>query len=227
MSQAISVLVLRLEGVLQSWGEHAKWNNRDSSVMPTKSGIIGLLGCALGWGREDKRFLTLSSQLRIVVRADRAGRLISDFQTVSAKKLMNAAGEQRQGGNTLVTNRYYLQDAFFTIFITGDKGLLQKLEQALKEPKWPLYLGRKSCVPSRPVLDGSIREFETIDQAVSEVPYAERADASVLLEIEIDSVDLTGTSLQRPDELGESYRAFVNRNVMRKTIQRGEGNVSQ
>ncbi len=227
MSQAISVLVLRLEGVLQSWGEHAKWNNRDSSVMPTKSGIIGLLGCALGWGREDKRFFTLSSQLRIVVRADRAGRLVSDFHTVSAKKLMNAAGEPRQGGNTLVTNRYYLQDAYFTVFLVGEKDLLQKLEQALKEPKWPLYLGRKSCVPSRPILDGSIREFVTIDQAVSEVPYAERADVTVMLEIETDSVDLTGTSLQRPDELGEGHRAFVNRNVIRKTIQRGEGNVSQ
>ena len=101
------------------------------------------------------------------------------------------------------------------------------MEQALKEPKWSLYLGRKCCVPSRPVLDGSIREFATIDQAVSEVSYAERADATIMLEIETDSVDLTGTSLQRPDELGEGYRAFVNRNVIRKTIQRGEGNVSQ
>ena len=227
MSQAISVLVLRLEGVLQSWGEHAKWNNRDSSVMPTKSGIIGLLGCALGWGREDKRFVTLSSKLKIVIRADRAGRLVSDFQTVSAKKLMNAAGEPRQGGNTLVTNRYYLQDAFFTVFLIGDKEVLQKVEQALKEPMWPLYLGRKSCVPSRPVLDGSIREFATIGMAVSEVPYAERADAIVMLEIDSDSVELSGTSLQRPDELGEGHRVFVNRHVIRKTVQRGEGNVSQ
>ena len=116
MSQAISVLVLRLEGVLQSWGEHAKWNIRDSSVMPTKSGVVGLLGCALGWEREDIRFNSLASQLRMAVRADRAGKIVSDYHTVSAKMLMNATGVQRQGGNTLVTNRYYLQDAFLRCF---------------------------------------------------------------------------------------------------------------
>ena len=48
MEERKTILVLRLEGPLQSWGENAKWDFRDSSTMPTKSGIVGLLGCAMG-----------------------------------------------------------------------------------------------------------------------------------------------------------------------------------
>lgn len=38
----MKILLLRLEGLLQSWGEHSRWDHRDSSDMPTKSGVIGL-----------------------------------------------------------------------------------------------------------------------------------------------------------------------------------------
>ena len=43
MAENKKLLVLCLEGVLQSWGEDAKWDIRDSSDMPTKSGIVGLI----------------------------------------------------------------------------------------------------------------------------------------------------------------------------------------
>lgn len=35
------MLMLRLEGVLQSWGEHSRFDSRDSASMPTKSGVVG------------------------------------------------------------------------------------------------------------------------------------------------------------------------------------------
>ena len=31
-------IMLRLEGLLQAWGESAVWDNRSTAVMPTKSG---------------------------------------------------------------------------------------------------------------------------------------------------------------------------------------------
>ena len=46
------ILLLRLEGPLQSWGGRARWDVRDTGRIPTKSGIVGLLGCALDIGRE-------------------------------------------------------------------------------------------------------------------------------------------------------------------------------
>ena len=210
MSQVISVLVLRLEAVLQSWGEYSKWNTRDSATIPTKSAIIGLLGCVL-----DSRLVSLSDQLQMVVRVDRSGRLINDFHTVTAKKMINAEGKRRTGGNTLVTNRYYLQDACFTVFLIGEKDLLYKLENALKFPKWPLFLGRKCCVPSRPVLDGTVKEFSSIKDALNSVSFADRADSLIFVETDelIDGFD--GISLQRMDSLKEGFREFQYRSVIR------------
>ena len=40
------ILLLRLEAPLQSWGTRSRWDVRDTATEPTKSGIIGLLGCA-------------------------------------------------------------------------------------------------------------------------------------------------------------------------------------
>lgn len=220
MAKTISVLVLRLEGVLQSWGEHAKWNYRDSASMPTKSGIMGLLGCALGWEREDKRFLDLQCQFKMVVRADRQGKSICDFHTVQSTNLLNAEGKHRGSKGeyaTLVTNRYYLQDACFTVFLIGERDFLQKLENALQKPQWSLYLGRKSCVPSRPILYENVQDYETIEQvikAIKDFPLAERADNSVMLETE-DLENFEGNILYRPDEFTEIHREFANRTVKR------------
>ncbi len=39
----IPIIILRLTGPMQSWGINSRWNFRDTSTEPTKSGIIGLL----------------------------------------------------------------------------------------------------------------------------------------------------------------------------------------
>ena len=90
--------------------------------MPTKSGIIGLLGCAIGLERNDSQLHELAKQLKIAIRVDRAGVELSDFHTVRSRHLLNAKGKLR--GNigeysTLVTNRIYVPDAFFTVAIAG------------------------------------------------------------------------------------------------------------
>ena len=102
---SIPILVLRLDGVLQSWGEHSKWNYRDSAAMPTKSGIVGLLGCALGLSRDDERLTELRSSLQMAVRADRPGIPMVDYQTIRSKKLLNAEGKVRANGDTIVSYR--------------------------------------------------------------------------------------------------------------------------
>ena len=47
------ILLIRLEGPLQSWGERSKWDYRDTADFPTKSGVIGMIACAMGLERTD------------------------------------------------------------------------------------------------------------------------------------------------------------------------------
>ncbi|MFU0833392.1 MAG: Type I-E CRISPR-associated protein Cas5/CasD [Oscillospiraceae bacterium] len=232
MAQTIPILVLRLEGVLQSWGEHSKWNWRDTADMPTKSGVIGLLGCALGLERSSPQLAELSRELTIAVRADRPGRQMTDFQSVQSDRLLKANGELRSGGNTLISFRSYLQDACFTVVLTGEDKILKKLEQALKKPKWPIYLGRKSCVPTRPVLDKITYEYTTLEEALQKLPRAKRSgekqeNASVLIETDIDideKQNQNGTQYLRTDGIAPGQRNFLCRRVIRKPITIKEAN---
>ena len=47
-----SLLVLRLEGVLQSWGEDAKWDTRGSASFPQNPGLWDFLPVLWDWSGE-------------------------------------------------------------------------------------------------------------------------------------------------------------------------------
>src|SRR5262245_8434093 len=77
----MNTLFLRLEGPLQSWSLRDHWEERSTAAEPTKSGVIGLLGCALGLHRSDERLRLLSEALRMGVRIDRQGTVLVDYHT--------------------------------------------------------------------------------------------------------------------------------------------------
>lgn len=93
MEEKKTLLILRLEGALQSWGDHSKWDVRDSGDFPSKSGVVGLLSCAMGLERGDPEIAALSAALHMAVRVDRPGIRVLDFHTVQGYPLYNAEGE--------------------------------------------------------------------------------------------------------------------------------------
>ena len=151
-------LLLRLEGPLQSWGYRSRFKDRDTGLEPTKSGVIGLICCALGRDRreplDDLRTLTMH------VRVDREGRLLKDFQTAGAGKFRGSdnysapKSDGSKGKDAVLLDKHYLEDASFLVALEGDPDLLTQIEQALRDPVWPLSLGRRSCPPAAPVLVG-------------------------------------------------------------------------
>lgn len=213
-------LVLRLDGPLQSWGENAKWDFRDSSTMPTKSGIVGLLGCAMGEERSSPVLVELAQSITVAVRADRPGVKCVDYQTVKTDRLMTASGTPRnKNASTIVSPRGYLQDACFTVFIDTTPEWQKQIIEALENPRWCMYLGRKNCVPSRPI-QAKVVEYVNIQEALKEYPAAERAAKTMVYECEIP--DSTAASIQRPDDLIGVNRHFQLRQVWRGTVERKE-----
>lgn len=149
-----NTLFLRLEGPLQSWGERARWSERDTALEPTKSGVVGLLACALGWS-EDADLRRLSRAIHLAVRCDRPGVLLEDYHTVVGG-VLSAEGKVKRNVNTkepetVVTHRAYLCDASFLVVIQATPEWITRLAAAVQNPVWPYYLGRKSCVPAVPV----------------------------------------------------------------------------
>lgn len=143
-------LLLRLAGPMQSWGSTSRFDERDTQLEPSKSGVIGLLCAALGRDRAEP--VADLAALRMGVRVDREGVLLRDFHTATG--VFIASGKP-DFARTVVSPRYYLSDAAFLVGLEGnDSGLLAQLNAALRKPRWPLALGRKAFAPSRPVWIG-------------------------------------------------------------------------
>lgn len=141
-------LLLRLVGPMQSWGTSSRFDERDTGKEPSKSGVIGMAAAALGIDRENWADLEPLTRLSMGVRHDRPGAPRRDFQT--AQHVISA--DRSKIHETAVTARHYLTDAAFLVGLEGgDPALLGKIHAALADPAWPLFLGRKSYVPSEPV----------------------------------------------------------------------------
>ena len=141
-------LLMRLAGAMQSWGTTSRFDERDTQLEPSKSGVLGLLCAALGRDRAEP-VIDLAA-LRMGVRVDREGLLMRDYQTATG--VLIAATAKPDLGRTVVSPRFFLADAVFMVGLEGsDLAFLSALNAALQAPHWPLALGRKSFVPSLPV----------------------------------------------------------------------------
>ncbi|HIT84721.1 MAG TPA: type I-E CRISPR-associated protein Cas5/CasD [Candidatus Ornithomonoglobus intestinigallinarum] len=164
-------LLLRLAGPLQSWGAGSKFEIRLTENEPTKSGVIGMVAAALGRKRDEP--VDDLAAMKFGVRADRPGVLLRDYHIAKAAK------------SSYVTYRYYLSDAVFLAGLeSDDKELLSRIEYALRHPVFPLFLGRRSCVPTLPIVMG-IRENSLLGALENEKPLVRGGDK---LRIRYDNV---------------------------------------
>lgn len=215
----MSTLLLRLSGPMQSWGTVSRFDHRDTGKEPSKSGVIGLLAAAMGIDRSDWPGIEPFTRCRMGVRHDRPGVPKRDYQT--AQNVISADGKKQHP--TAVTLRDYLADAAFLVGIeTDDRALLERAQDALASPTWPLSLGRKSYVPSEPVrlenglVDTPLRQVLLQWPWISSLRRGEDFPSSLLASIE--SVD--GSGLLKMDQPLSSYaeRKFGGRYVVSEWV---------
>jgi CRISPR system Cascade subunit CasD len=163
----MSVLLMRLEGPMQSWGTYSRFTERDSGKEPSKSGVIGILCAALGRSREES--LHDLARMGMAVRVDREGRLSRDYHTA-----LEVPRAGNPGTSTVVSNRYFLSDACFLVAMHGEAELVQELKEALANPKWEMFLGRKSYAPSAPVLLSGGDLYPDCNEAIRSHPWLGR-----------------------------------------------------
>ena len=163
----MKVLTFLLAGALAGYGECSRWDRRDTADMPTKSAVIGILGCCMGISRGDPALRELDEALCMGVRREKCEGVLTDFQTVTGVDgvILNAQGKNR--GSTIITPKQYLQNSAFQIFLSGDEDLLNRCAHAMRHPRWVICLGRRGAAPSRPVVPRII-EADSLEKAVRE-----------------------------------------------------------
>lgn len=235
----MNTLFLRLEGPLQSWGLRSRWGERDTAAAPTKSGLLGLIGCALGLRRDDEALRALSDGLRLGVRVDRPGAPLRDYHTTGGgrfgdvthtggtrfhdepyaggvlspevvkgriKVKINAATKEPE---TDTSERFYLADAAFLAALQGDAAMVARCAEALQDPVWPVFLGRKSCAPAAPIFAG-MGQYDGLEAALAAQPLHPRGDSAPLLLIETGP----GRGNRQIDNIGvPARRVFLPRYV--------------
>ncbi len=213
----MSVLLLRLSGPFQSWGVQSRFGVRDTGLEPSKSGVAGLLCAALGRPRHAP--LEDIAALRMGVRADQEGRLLRDYHTAGKGGFLRASGtvEKEQ---LIVSSRYYLADARFLVALEGDDLLLLRLHAALRDPVWPLYLGRKAFPPGEPVwLPDGYRPGEHLIEALERYPWLGTDERRRPEQVRVVIDDPQGPEV-RPDAVPPSFaeRTFLPRRVSTRYI---------
>jgi CRISPR system Cascade subunit CasD len=184
----MDVLLLRLDAPLMSFGAVVVDQNHPVWRFPGVAMLTGLLGNALGWDHRDTdRLQSLQDRLRFAARWDAEPELLTDYQTVDlGQDFMIGTGwttrgrrEDRGKGaattGTHIRYRDHWANGVATIALAldgeGEPGLAA-LEQALRCPARPLFLGRKPCLPAGPLLLGR-RKAEGVRAALAAEPLAD------------------------------------------------------
>jgi len=171
---------------MASWGDIAVGEYRPSFFHPTKSAIIGLIEAALGIDRlDDLAHQEMTRSYGFAVRVDAPGALLRDYHTIQvAPSTKNAFYltrkeelEAEKPGTILSYRDYYCDALSFTcVWATGESPpyALEELKAALDYPRFPLYLGRKSCPPALP-LAPRVMQAATVKDAFKQYSALESA----------------------------------------------------
>lgn len=178
----MDTLIFQLQATLSSWGDVAVGEYRPSAEYPSQSAIHGFLGAALGVERDDDEAqAALRVGYRLAVGVLSQGRLLRDYHTAQVpsssdlKKRPHATRKDelslpKTNLNTILSGRDYRQDAAALVAVQALADApysLQQLADALKRPKFVLYLGRKSCPLDEP-LHPSVINADNINAAFAD-----------------------------------------------------------
>jgi len=224
MSTRQAFLSLRLEGVFQSWGFDSQYDLRNTRMMPTRSAIAGICCAALGFCRgskDEKKFLTedfptlkmmsiyiprkIQKNSSVLPKIHKTMRM-RDYHTVQGTR--TASGKLKE---CHITQRYYLSDVSFGVLLESGYSLIEKLANALKNPIWGLWLGRKCCIPSAPIFAGIFDDKTAAIQILTgDLPFEE-----VVFEKEAESfIDGNDSIMDCPLSFDKSNRQFAPRRII-------------
>jgi CRISPR system Cascade subunit CasD len=169
MASEIAALAIYLDAPLQSWGVSSRFQRRGTESAPSKSGVLGLIAAAMGIDKHDpdesERLAPLSAcrfSVFPVAKGEKPAPVLrlEDFHTVGGgydrddplERLHIARKASGGPSTTIITRRFYLEQARFVAVLEGDSGILPKAASALEDPVWGVWFGRKCCLPASPLL---------------------------------------------------------------------------
>lgn len=169
----MNYLKLTLSGVTQYFSDTdsiALKTTYNTSLYPTKRAIVGMIASALGYVRKDPRSTELYDNLDVKYSVIEEPIVLNEFQTIrplksqqnymnkyyTRNKFQTMDGSYKTDG--IIKHVQLLQDAEYKVYIGGSDKLLEEIYNALQNPTYALFIGKRSCVPNKPI----VTEFNLI-----------------------------------------------------------------
>lgn len=168
MQESFTWLVLRLEAPIASFGTTMVQGFGPITAFPSTALLTGLAAAALGWSwRDPGAHQSLQDRIIAAMRADRPIDSLTDLQNARLRAddsawTTGAVPARRRGASYAGPHRRfreYHQDLLVHVVLrlaaapTGPQSpSLDLLADALRFPARPLYIGRKPCIPSAPLI---------------------------------------------------------------------------
>ncbi len=173
-------ILLQLHAPMASFGGVAIDSHGITREFPGQSLLVGLFANALGWTRTmDWKHQALQERMifGVIYENDAEHHLITDYQTVELRKndkSWSTRGHSigRDGGPKTYRGahqrwRQYLNDIrFLSVVRLNDSKVnptIDDLANAIQFPARPLFIGRKSCLPSGPIFRGWVHASNAVD----------------------------------------------------------------
>lgn len=166
----MKALILRFDAPMVSFGSVIVDQHGFTDFFPGVSMLTGMIGNSLGWHHSDfSQLQNLQDRIDFAARWDVLPNRVIDYHTVDlgSPKMCRPGWttrgemEHRGGGpaakyGTHQRYRHYLVDGLMTVALGltgGGTPTVDGIKKALERPARPLFLGRKTCLPARPLLD--------------------------------------------------------------------------
>jgi CRISPR system Cascade subunit CasD len=179
----MAALVMRWRGPLMSLAGARIDGYAQQMPIPSLTMVAGLLGAALGYRRGDERLPALADSLRYGVVVHRPGTPLVDFQTADLatigmeRAVVDPQGQLhlfRRAGSGAARER---QMQYRPLLADADMSLVaevaapwsaRQLLEALRDPVFPLCLGRQSC-PASGRVGEQVIETASLEEALEAV----------------------------------------------------------
>ncbi|MCI7238192.1 MAG: type I-E CRISPR-associated protein Cas5/CasD [Anaerococcus sp.] len=213
----MSTILLKFASPLQAWGTDSNFNIRHTDLHPSKSALIGMIGAAMGYKRDQDKEIQALNSLDFGVRSDQIANITSDYQIARNEYIEK---------EVYLTKRYYLEDSIFLVAIgSSDEKLIENIEYALKHPYFQLFLGRKSVPINADFFLGNndksvLENLKTYPWLASDW-YKKKSPKNLSIFVDGDLVDdeeLIKYGEMRKDRVvsfSQKERIFKNRNEVR------------
>ena len=145
------------------------------------------------------------------------GCVLRDFHTVQDTR----AAENGEKLETILTEReYWLDRKFIVLLESANKTFLEQAAEALRNPKWGIWFGRKCCIPAEPLIQEDI--LSAAEARDSIFPDVDHDKLEIYSEVEKfdSSAELWNdapVSFGRADSSGREERCYGQRAVRHVT----------